>query len=150
MRIIVRWLPALAIVVILYYLSSQPVLVVVPKSWVPLWLEQKLSAYSVRIGTRGFFSYALSLQPEFVVRKLGHFTVFALLGASLYFATWSRRLAIALAMVLAGLDELHQGLVPGRDARLGDILIDSAGALCGILLLRFCAVRRLKKYDINK
>jgi VanZ family protein len=40
---------------------------------------------------------------------------------------------IALA-VLAALDEQHQRLIPGRDAELGDWIMDSTGAAAGLAL----------------
>jgi VanZ family protein len=40
--------------------------------------------------------------------------------------------ALALGAAYALLDEWHQVFVAGRTAQLGDILIDSAGVLCGI------------------
>ena len=127
-----RWLPAVSLASFLYYLSSMPGLRVVPKRWLPLWLDKLLASYTLKIGTSGFFSYTLSLQPEFVVRKLGHFGAFALLGATVYFAVRSKRTAIILAILFAVLDEVHQGMTPGRDCRFWDIVLDSAAVICGV------------------
>lgn len=45
---------------------------------------------------------------------------------------------LAVCVVYAASDELHQLLVPGRSGEFGDILLDSLGALAGVLLyLRF-------------
>ena len=136
-RTILRWLPATGLVSILYYLSSIPALHVVPKRWLPLWLDELLASYSLKIGTSGFFSYGLSLHPEFVVRKLGHFFAFALLGASVYFAVRRKWVAIVLTIGLAVLDEVHQGMVPGRDCRFWDMVLDSVAAVYGVVVCRW-------------
>lgn len=74
------------------------------------------------------------------VRKLAHFSIYALLGMCVYsfimasgfrfkgkwFAAW------VACIVYAALDEFHQSFVPARAMTLTDVLIDSAGALVGI------------------
>ena len=135
MNFLYRWLPVGILLSFINYLSSRPSLHVVPSSWLPLWLEQKLAAYAIKIGTTGFWSYTLTLQPEFVVRKFGHFLVFGLLGEAFFFALKSKRLGFLLAVLMAVLDEVHQGFVPGRDCRFWDIIVDSAGAYFGASIM---------------
>ena len=75
------------------------------------------------------------------VRKLAHFTEFFVLGAlvggsiSLLF-----RPMLLLPLVgcvgVAVLDELLQKLYEGRSGEVKDMLLDSLGALCALLLLR--------------
>lgn len=81
---------------------------------------------------------------EILLRKGAHFAEYALLGGLCLRAFWRtlparpRRcaaLAWALSALYAAGDELHQLFVPGRSGQLRDVLLDSAGALCGILLL---------------
>ena len=43
-------------------------------------------------------------------------------------------LAIALSVIYAISDEFHQFFVPGRACALSDVLIDSAGILCSVLI----------------
>ena len=79
-----------------------------------------------------------------LVRKTGHFTEFAALGQAVAcliccftgrgFPFVAGGSALALCAVSAALDELHQGFVDGRAPALGDVLIDSGGAACGIAL----------------
>ena len=80
------------------------------------------------------------------IRKLAHFAEYLILSVLLYRALdverrWSLRAAV-LALVLAGLyagsDELHQYRVPGRGARASDCLIDVSGAAAaqGLLAAR--------------
>jgi len=81
-------------------------------------------------------------QLEPVLRKLAHFSIFALEGCLLGGAmllTLRRSAAAVLfsaaaCAVVAGLNEYHQSFVEGRNAAFADVLIDSAGALTGILL----------------
>ncbi len=83
------------------------------------------------------------------LRKLAHFAEYLILSVLLYRALdveprGSLRAAV-LALVLAGLyagsDELHQWFVPGRGARLNDWLIDVSGAAAGQGLLAARAQR---------
>lgn len=96
----------------------------------------------------------LNLSPEeqllriddwsFVVRKLAHFVLFAVLGF-LCFAAFSADLpprrafpaALILGVARAVLDEVHQAFVPGRSCELRDVCIDSAGVLLGAAFLLF-------------
>ena len=96
---------------------------------------------------------------ELVLRKLGHFTEYALLGAlvCLLILTYSVKrwlaavFATAFSFVYACLDELHQLLVPDRGARFTDVLIDTGGSLfgsalaLGLVLLTLAALSRKKK-----
>ena len=78
----------------------------------------------------------------FVIRKTAHFTIYLCLGlcAFQFFQTcglsrkqafWS---ALALAAVYASTDELHQRFVDGRSGQISDVLLDTCGALTGLLL----------------
>ncbi|MBQ9083773.1 MAG: VanZ family protein [Clostridia bacterium] len=75
------------------------------------------------------------------IRKCAHFAEYFLLGALWYgyFCTiparsaWSK--AWGTAAITATADELLQRFVEGRSGQLSDVLLDSAGALTGILLM---------------
>lgn len=77
------------------------------------------------------------------VRKLAHFTVYFCLGATSFSALCTYDLkrytkmlsAFGISFCYAVSDEIHQILVPGRAGRIGDVLIDSAGTVCGIVLV---------------
>ena len=85
---------------------------------------------------------AYVVQLEFVVRKLAHFSEYALLGFCLVLPLYAYRIrkgwllltAQAICSLYAGLDEFHQSFSPGRTPMVRDVMIDSAGALCGILI----------------
>lgn len=94
---------------------------------------------------------SVRLAVSFIVRKAAHFASYFLLGSLCAgaFLSDTRRLlvtnlyALGLSFAYAVSDEIHQLFVPGRAGRLLDVGIDTAGALCGILV--FCAVLTLVK-----
>jgi VanZ family protein len=100
------------------------------------------------LSSRSTLPKAPGLAPE-LVSIAGHFTVYAVLAMALWWGLGiaemppGRRLALAFTgALLYGLsDEWHQSFVPGRDTSMFDIVVDAAGALCGLVvvsaLLRF-------------
>lgn len=79
---------------------------------------------------------------QFLVRKTAHFSAYAALGISLFSAlllTFRKRFlwlyAFLASLLYAVSDEIHQYFVPGRSMELRDVLIDSSGAITGILLV---------------
>lgn len=94
------------------------------------------------------FIFAMSAQshPPFVpggdgipylLRKLGHFTEFAILAGLMRRALAPRSpwLAFALSALYAASDEWHQSFVPGRDMLFSDWGIDVAGVAGGLGLI---------------
>jgi VanZ family protein len=76
---------------------------------------------------------------DFVVRKIGHMAVFGILALLLWraLATTTARpkpwvAALAITVVYAITDELHQAGVIGRNASAVDVAIDAAGAVVAI------------------
>ena len=75
-----------------------------------------------------------------LLRKLGHFGEFAILGLFLTgsFWTWKKfhlLRPLGAALLVALCDETLQLFVPGRSGQIVDVWIDFAGALCGCLFL---------------
>lgn len=73
---------------------------------------------------------------------LAHYTLFTLIGlCPVYgtgrFAAWRM---LSVAVVLAGLTELLQSLVPGRHPQVRDVLIDLAGTATALLLLKLLPI----------
>ena len=77
-----------------------------------------------------------------ILRKIAHVTEYAILGALLTRAVRRPGLALALAVAYAASDEVHQLFVEGRHGSPLDILIDTAGALAGVLAWQRLAARR--------
>ncbi len=79
-----------------------------------------------------------------LVRKVAHGFNYFVLGCLAYQAfrfhsrsrkkAWLVAAAMFFCVTFAALDELHQVYVPGRSGELRDVVIDSGGALAGILL----------------
>lgn len=105
---ILRWLPAIVWMVVIFWFSSQPDL---PRP----------------------ASDLLNL----IVRKTAHFTVFGVL-ALLYLRAlgdWRNRwLALLLTILYAISDEYHQSWTPLRHPAWTDVVIDSAGAVTALWL----------------
>jgi VanZ family protein len=80
-----------------------------------------------------------------IVRKIGHMVEYAILAA-LWFRTLyagqrlsftsSARLALAISVVWAITDELHQSFVPSRTASVLDVIVDSLGSTLAMLAVR--------------
>jgi len=103
--------------------------------------------------------FAFSAQPnlrfvtdeglDFLVRKAGHMAVFGILALLLWRAVagttaWRRPSAWALALTVlyAATDELHQGFVAGRHPSAVDVGIDAAGALVAVVAVGLIRSRR--------
>ena len=101
-RAIPVWLPVLTWALVIFVFSSIP-----------------------RLGTGlGFW--------DLVLRKLAHTFEYAVLGFLLARALESQGLAFSVGAGYAVTDELHQSLVPGREAALLDVGVDSLGVAIGL------------------
>lgn len=87
---------------------------------------------------------------HFTLRKAGHLVAYAiasLLNARALAAGqrgWSLRrsfFAVALAAMLAGIDEFHQSFIPSRTGTPADVIIDAAGATLAQIVAREVAIR---------
>lgn len=138
MKEIFRWLVVILTVATIYILSDIPNLHLIRDEQLPLWLKQLGNQYVVRFGTVGYFSYTISLNPDFILHKIGHIIAFGTLGVSIYWATrYSVTWAVTLTAIGAVLDEWHQSFVPGRSSRFGDVVLDTLAAIAFILLMKF-------------
>lgn len=114
MRVVLAWLPACAIAGLIWVLSDQRSLAVADGGW------------------------------DFVTRKSAHLAIFGALSLACLVALRTSGVAgstaVAAALVLTAayaiVDELHQRTVPTRTGRASDVLIDLAGALLALVVLR--------------
>jgi VanZ family protein len=126
-----RWLPALVVMVLIFWFSSLP-------------------GEQVGQTARPALDHApktVTLEPlgkpvRIQWLKVGHGVGYALLGLAYLYALRpvNRRaaaLAVLLALVYAILDEIHQAFVPGRSASLMDVALDvaAAGTAVGVWLI---------------
>lgn len=89
------------------------------------------------------------------IRKLAHMTEYGVLFVTAMWAfSWIKDkfryiLSYVFCVLYAVTDEIHQLFVPGRCGTYKDVLFDSAGAFCGLLL--YIAVSHIfKRHIINK
>ncbi len=93
---------------------------------------------------------------HFVVRKTAHFVEYSILGLLLWrlihsdpaWAACRPReylTALLLAALYAASDEFHQSFVPGREAAVRDVLLDTCGAGFGLAALWAARWLRRKK-----
>ena len=89
--------------------------------------------------------------PPWIDPQLGHFLMYALLGACLVIPFQRLRrpwVVLLIAVVIASAygisDEWHQSFVPGRTPDVWDWAIDTAGATAGALLAMWVVRRRAR------
>lgn len=108
--------------------------------------------------TRNYFHDA-----NFVVRKFAHFSEYAILvilaitsfsshiPAAQSASSPDRRIAfnagIAISVLYAISDEIHQAFVPGRGAAISDVFVDSAGVIFGSFLISY--FRRRQRQSVS-
>ena len=119
-RFLWRWLPPLAWMGVIFFLSAQPDLPRAPGPWLDTLLK-KIS-HALAYGVLAWL-YQRALRPH--------------LRAS----TVLRVASGGLAVVYALSDEYHQTFVPGRNGQLFDVMVDGAGA-GGAMLLHWWLERR--------
>ena len=99
--------------------------------------------------------FQLVLEVEHIIRKIAHFSIYTFLGFCLmWFMSMfkmSRKLKIGASLgvgiLYACLDEFHQSFIPGRTALIGDIFIDTAGVITGIIIMSIfiCIYHKIRK-----
>ena len=108
----------------------------------------------------GFFMPGVLESPEklelfhLILRKCAHFTEFMILGVLSSIALkymqigYKSIIGLGYCVLIASLDETLQLFVSGRAGRVQDVLIDSAGALVGIVVVFICF--KFIKCDLEK
>lgn len=91
---------------------------------------------------------------ESIIRKIAHFTIYAVLGFLVMSLVSTYRLKeldrIGYSQIFGTLyaisDEIHQSFIPGRSSQITDVILDSLGVLLGILLvILIIKIIKLKK-----
>ncbi|WP_334072138.1 MULTISPECIES: VanZ family protein [Paenibacillus] len=143
-----KWIPAVMIMMLLFVFSSQSY----QQQSLKTDIEKSITQHSVKDRLSGFsFTYAgheVSIQSlgiggfiEFFIRKAAHFSIYGLLGMFVLYALNSGRrgrdftLAVFISFLYACSDEVHQAFTPDRTPMVQDVLLDTAGAICGALVL---------------
>lgn len=92
----------------------------------------------------------------FLVRKAAHISAYFILGILIFSLLKEYDLgvkkmifiSIAIAMLYACTDEVHQVFVFGRSGEVRDVLIDTAGATLGVVVYAALSSRFYKKSEI--
>lgn len=97
-------------------------------------------------------SFATIATINFTLRKIGHFTEYAILSALLWRALGGTvastrtvtvaAITLAISAILAASDEFHQSFVATRTASGNDVVIDICGAVVAIAICWLFASRR--------
>lgn len=91
--------------------------------------------------------YSFAYTVFIPVRKLAHFSEFAILGGLMYINVKDFNiknlmlLSIFLSLLYAISDEVHQIFVPGRAAMITDVLIDLCGIVIGVVIAHLISKR---------
>lgn len=117
------WLPPLAWMGVIYFLSAQPDLPQAPGPWLDLVLKK--AGHAAAYGVLAWL----------YLRVLRHHSGKGTTPTALRVAS------VGLAMAYALSDEYHQTFVPGRDGNPLDVAVDGAGA-CVAMLLDWRLTRR--------
>ena len=96
-----------------------------------------------------------SPNSQFIVRKSAHFILFCLLSILCFIAIYeikksvkiSTLVSFSITFIYACIDEIHQLFIPGRGSQIKDVLIDSIGAIIGLIVINliFMLKNRIKK-----
>ncbi len=136
LALIIDWTPALAIMSVIFFLSSKPDFG--GPAWVSALIRDLLGEGPLLDGIEWLLPYA-----DAYASWAAHFIEYGALGVAFYWGIrrqWPsfRRAALAawaMVIVYALSDELHQGFVPGRHPDYRDILTDGAGAAFALFLV---------------
>jgi VanZ family protein len=133
-QLVSKWMPVIAWMLLMFAGSSDILSAEhTSRFLVPFlrWLDPTLSIQTV-------------IAIHFALRKIGHFTEYAILAALLWRALRGTFTAIGKGTLAAGVflvaaafaasDEFHQSFVSTRTASLHDVMIDCIGAFAAVLL----------------
>lgn len=96
----------------------------------------------------------ISGKVDHVVRKMAHFSIYASLGLCVSFSFGRRKFlslkslfSLGVCFLYACTDEFHQYFVPGRSCQFTDVMIDTSGALLGMIISLI--ILKIKKIHKN-
>jgi VanZ family protein len=137
-----NWMPVIAWMLLIFAGSSDVLSAEhTSRFLVPFlrWLDPTISVQAI-------------IAIHFTLRKIGHFTEYAILALLLWralrggFGAVGRGLVAAavflIAAAFAASDEFHQSFIPTRTASTHDVMIDCIGALVAVLLCVVFARKR--------
>lgn len=135
MKLLKPWLPVIVWMTIIFYLSHQPSEASNELSTGLIETVAGMIQSLIPILKINIESYT------FIVRKLAHLIAYFILGYLVTRALNRHTMKISEVIIIAFFicvlyalsDEVHQLFVPGRSGEVRDVLIDSVGAVIGII-----------------
>lgn len=93
-----------------------------------------------------------SSNSQFIVRKSAHIILFCLLSILCFMVIYeikknikiSTLISFSITLIYACIDEIHQLFIPGRGTQIRDILIDSIGAIIGLIVINLILMLKNK------
>ena len=145
---IISWVAVILWAVLIFSLSHQPV---VQSSQLSVGITEVIVKSFEKVTPNEGFDIG-SLND--IVRTNAHFFTYLVLGILMIntlrksgvHGFQSLGMALLICVLYAVSDEVHQIFVPGRDAEVKDVLIDSAGASVGVLM--YLVISRLMKKEM--
>lgn len=116
MKKLIRFLPAIIWMTVIFYFSSQST------SGVPI-----------------------SYQYQFLFFKSLHLLEYSILGIFLYYALLNLPSTLIIGYLYALSDEIHQYFIPGRGSKFTDTLFDLIGIILGIFFFKFINQLRISR-----
>ncbi|HHU18847.1 MAG TPA: VanZ family protein [Bacilli bacterium] len=134
MRRVISWLLVILWMGLIFYLSHQPA---VESANLSSGIMERILVLIDRV------IVGLRIDPDhfhFIIRKSAHFIAYYILGILVINALKTSRMmslrsifiGLAICVLFAISDEVHQLFVPGRAGQVMDVVIDSTGAIAGI------------------
>lgn len=113
-----------------------------------IFLFSSYDAQSSSVQSQIIVDYINKYVPvnSFYIRKLAHFSLFFILEMILYtglkicMVKNPSLYSILIVTIYAISDELHQYFVPGRSCELRDMMIDTSGGLCALIIIKILEV----------
>ena len=100
-----------------------------------------------------------SPNSQFIVRKSAHVILFCLLSILCFIVIYeikknaklSTLISLSITFIYACIDEIHQLFIPGRGSQIRDVLIDSIGAIMGLIFINLIFMLKIElKNHIQK
>lgn len=129
----IKWILVITWMVIIFWFSNQPAAISDEKS--------KFVIHAFKVLGLNLDSILGDL-ANFIVRKAGHFTEYLILYVLFFNAlledfNFKKSLMVSffIVFVYACSDEIHQIFIPGRTARIRDVIIDTCGGSFAMLTI---------------
>ncbi|GMQ56964.1 VanZ family protein [Vallitalea sediminicola] len=98
-------------------------------------------------------SHAIIRQADHIIRKTAHFGIYFIFALILFIFIYSQIknplktffISWIVATIYAMFDEYYQTFIDGRGGQIRDVIIDSLGALCGILVCMAIITMKFRK-----